>query len=130
MFIVCLSDDLFGFVGTSSEECCKEAPGNIKSCQDIVINPTVLKRKTTLKIAKTSYSFTNDLPPTGFAFHAKDGSEAVIDINEANGNVFASITTPEGHKAIEKCKDKHVLKEFHLLKQINTNDTAGLLHKL
>ena len=65
-----------------------------------------------------------------FAFHAKDGSEAVIDYNEANGNVFASITTPEGHKAIEKCKDSHVLKEFHLLKQINTNDTAGLLHKL
>ena len=36
--------------------------------------------------------------------------QAVIDYNEDTGNVFASITTPEGHFAIEKCKDKHVLK--------------------
>ena len=124
VILVCLSDDLFGFVGPSSEECCQDAPGMIKSCQNIVINPVVLKKKS-LNIANTSYSFTNDLPPNGFAFHAKDGSEAVINHNVANENVFGSITTPEGHMAIEKCKDNHVLKTYHLMKQVNTNDTAG-----
>ena len=117
--------NLFKELGNSSEECCKDQM--IKWCANIEVNSTLLAEEN-LVINGDVYQFTNDLPHNGFAFHNDKGSEAVINYNEVTGSMFGHITTARGQFAIEKCKENHVWKQFHLKPQ-DYNDEVYMKNK-
>ena len=96
----------------SSESCCT---GDIKTCQDVEIDSDLLGSSQSLSILNISLAFCSRVPPNGFVYKTDLGDEAVMTVNTRSGNVFGSFKTQDGRSfGIERCHNKHVLKEFDL----------------
>ena len=95
--------------GGSSEECCHD--GNVLTCSNVNVNPGLLGED--LSINGVVLSFTNEVPPHGFAYSSEAGDTAVLSYNEDNGVMFGSLHTKDGKAfSLEKCHDGHVWKEY------------------
>ena len=94
----------------SSESCCT---GDIKTCQDVEIDSDLLGSSQSLSILNISLTFCSRVPPNGFVYKTDLGDEAVMTVNTRSGNVFGSFKTQDGRSfGIERCHNKHVLKEL------------------
>ena len=106
----------------SSESCCT---ADIKTCQDVLIEPDLLWLFQSLSILNISLTFCSQVQPNGFVYKNDLGDEAVITVNNRSGNVFGSFKTHQGKSfGIEKCQTKQVLKEFDL----ETFDQEEVVH--
>ena len=109
--------DLVSFSGGrsgagSDEACCTDS--NVASCLDVLVSPEYLDDDS-LTIIGIDFTFTNDVPPHGYAYSSDAGDQAVLSYNDDNGNMFGSVHTHDGRAySIEKCENGHVWKEFNV----------------
>jgi len=108
----------------SSQACCRDS--TLRSCQEALVDPSVLLTREPLTLAGISLHFTSTIEPHGHVYKSAAGDEAIITYNQETGAVFGTLKTVTGDSfALEKCSLGFAWKEFSV--DSFEADTAVLL---